>query len=97
MKSTSLFTDSSEEVHHRCRAMLAVATGASITAARLKAGTSCNQVRMWLFIKPRREDMCKNTVLDAVMTTANLPLIQWRQRNVTLSLCNDGSTSGAMQ
>lgn len=25
-------------------------------------------------------------MLDVVMTTANLPLVQWRQQNVTLSL-----------
>lgn len=79
-----------------CSAMAAEATGV-LTVVRLKAESSCSRARMWLFIKPRRKDLCTNTVRDVAMTTANLPPIQWRQQNLTLSLPDDGLISGAMQ
>lgn len=74
-----------------------VATGASVMAGKLKAGNSCDRARIHFLIKWRRADMCTNIVRDVVMTTANLPPMQWRQQNLTLSFSQDSSTSGAMQ
>lgn len=49
-----------------------------------------------VFRKAARADTCTNIVRDVVMTTANLPPVQWRQQNLTLSLSHDGSASGAL-
>lgn len=50
-----------------------------------------------VFCKAVRADTCTNIVRDVVMTTANLPPVQWRQQNLTLSLSHDGSASGALR